>query len=89
MRMHLAAAEPCGWSWAILSNSCRQKGGEVIGEGWHQRAGGPHAEVNALQDARARGRDARGATLYSTLEPCNHVGRTPSCAEAAISAVPR
>ena len=61
-------------------------GGEVIGEGWHERAGAAHAEINALEDVAARGKDPRGATLYSTLEPCNHVGRTPSCAEAVIAA---
>ena len=60
--------------------------GAVIGEGWHERAGEAHAEVNALADARARGRDLRGATLYATFEPCNHTGRTPPCAEAVIAA---
>ena len=60
--------------------------GVVIGEGWHERAGEPHAEVNALADARARGRDPRGATLYVTLEPCNHQGRTPACTDAVIAA---
>ena len=62
------------------------KDGEVIGEGWHERAGEAHAEVNALLQAKARGLDVRGATLYSTLEPCNHVGRTAPCAEAVIAA---
>ena len=62
------------------------KNGEVIGEGWHQRAGEAHAEVNALADARARGHDPRGSTLFSTLEPCNHNGRTPACTEAVIAA---
>ncbi|OFZ99583.1 MAG: riboflavin biosynthesis protein RibD [Betaproteobacteria bacterium RIFCSPLOWO2_02_FULL_62_17] len=57
--------------------------GEVVGEGWHEAAGRPHAEVNALQQAGAR---ARGATAYVTLEPCNHHGRTPPCAEALIAA---
>jgi diaminohydroxyphosphoribosylaminopyrimidine deaminase/5-amino-6-(5-phosphoribosylamino)uracil reductase len=57
--------------------------GEVVGEGWHQRAGGPHAEIVALQQAGER---ARGASCYVTLEPCSHHGRTPPCAEALIAA---
>ncbi|MFZ1900024.1 MAG: bifunctional diaminohydroxyphosphoribosylaminopyrimidine deaminase/5-amino-6-(5-phosphoribosylamino)uracil reductase RibD [Azonexus sp.] len=57
--------------------------GEVIGEGWHEKAGEPHAEVNAL---RAAGERARGATAYVTLEPCSHHGRTPPCAEALVAA---
>src|SRR5262249_16338761 len=60
--------------------------GVVIGEGWHERAGLPHAEANALADVAARGRSARGATMYVTLEPCNHRGRTPPCADAVIAA---
>lgn len=62
------------------------RGGAVIGEGWHQRAGGPHAEINALADARARGAGPRGATAYVTLEPCNHQGRTPACTDALLEA---
>jgi len=59
------------------------KDGQVVGEGWHQRAGTPHAEIHALKQA---GHTARGATVYLTLEPCSHHGRTPPCAEALIQA---
>jgi len=58
----------------------------VIGEGWHERAGEAHAEVIALEAARARGEATRGATAYVTLEPCNHHGRTPPCTEALLAA---
>jgi diaminohydroxyphosphoribosylaminopyrimidine deaminase/5-amino-6-(5-phosphoribosylamino)uracil reductase len=57
--------------------------GAVVGSGWHRQVGGPHAEVEALREAGER---ARGATLYVTLEPCSHHGRTPPCADAVIAA---
>jgi diaminohydroxyphosphoribosylaminopyrimidine deaminase / 5-amino-6-(5-phosphoribosylamino)uracil reductase len=57
--------------------------GEVVGEGWHERHGGPHAEINALAAAGDR---ARGATMAVTLEPCTHHGMTPPCADALIAA---
>lgn len=60
--------------------------GRVIGEGFTQETGGPHAEVCAMRDARARGHDLCGATAYVTLEPCSHYGRTPPCALALIEA---
>src|SRR4051812_15468871 len=57
--------------------------GRIVGEGWHQRAGLPHAEVEAIRDA---GAEAKGATLYVTLEPCCTQGRTPPCTEAILAA---
>ena len=58
-------------------------GGAVVGEGWHRNAGGEHAEIIALKQA---GKSAKGATLYLTLEPCSHHGRTPPCVDAVIKA---
>lgn len=57
--------------------------GEIVGEGWHERRGGPHAEVVALE---AAGERARGATLYVTMEPCAHHGTTPPCTDAILAA---
>ena len=59
------------------------RGDEIVGEGWHERKGGPHAEVVALG---AAGEAARGATLYVTLEPCDHHGTTPPCVDAILAA---
>jgi diaminohydroxyphosphoribosylaminopyrimidine deaminase/5-amino-6-(5-phosphoribosylamino)uracil reductase len=58
-------------------------GDEVVGEGWHERRGEPHAEIHAL---RAAGERARGATLYVSMEPCSHHGRTPPCTDAVVAA---
>lgn len=59
------------------------KDGKIIGQGYHQKAGTPHAEVHALREA---GTKARGSTMYVTLEPCSHYGRTPPCSKAVIEA---
>ncbi|MDZ7615653.1 MAG: bifunctional diaminohydroxyphosphoribosylaminopyrimidine deaminase/5-amino-6-(5-phosphoribosylamino)uracil reductase RibD, partial [Patescibacteria group bacterium] len=61
------------------------RGAELIGEGWHRRYGGPHAEIEALHLAGPR---AAGATMYVTLEPCCHHGKTPPCTEAILRAAP-
>ncbi len=62
------------------------KGGRVIGQGWHHRAGEPHAEIEAIEAARKQARDPRGSVLYVTLEPCCTHGRTPPCTRAIIDA---
>lgn len=60
--------------------------GQVLGRGYHQRAGEGHAEVNAIADANAQGYDVSGATVYVSLEPCAFVGRTPACADTLVNA---
>ena len=60
--------------------------GEVLGEGFHAQLGGDHAEVVAIKDCRERGRDPAGATMYVTLEPCAHEGKTPPCSDAVLAA---
>lgn len=84
MEQALALAEKGRYSAA--PNPCvgcvLVRDGKVIGEGWHERAGLPHAEVNAL----AATEQAKGCTAYVTLEPCSHTGRTPPCADALITA---
>jgi len=62
------------------------KANQIIGRGWHKNFGGPHAEINALEDCRTLGVRPNGATMYVTLEPCSHQGKTGPCTEAVISA---
>jgi diaminohydroxyphosphoribosylaminopyrimidine deaminase/5-amino-6-(5-phosphoribosylamino)uracil reductase len=62
------------------------KANQVIGKGWHKEFGGPHAEINALQDCKTLGVNPRGATMYVTLEPCCHQAKTGPCTEAIIAA---
>jgi diaminohydroxyphosphoribosylaminopyrimidine deaminase / 5-amino-6-(5-phosphoribosylamino)uracil reductase len=64
------------------------KGGKAIGKGWHKKYGQPHAEINALADCRRKGHDPKGSTMYMTLEPCAHFGKTPPCTQAIIEAKP-
>lgn len=85
MRHALALAER-GWGQTSpnpMVGAVIVRDGEIVGEGWHARFGGAHAEVTAL--ARA-GERARGATVYVTLEPCSHHGKTPPCADALVAA---
>ncbi|MSQ73193.1 MAG: bifunctional diaminohydroxyphosphoribosylaminopyrimidine deaminase/5-amino-6-(5-phosphoribosylamino)uracil reductase RibD [Betaproteobacteria bacterium] len=84
MRRALALAEKGLWTTTPNPRvGCVvTKGERIVGEGWHERAGEPHAEVVALQ---AAGGEAKGATAYVSLEPCNHHGRTPPCTEAVIA----
>ena len=62
------------------------KRGQIIGRGWHRRAGLPHGEIEAIRQAQKRGHNSKGATLYVTLEPCCTHGRTPPCTEGVIAA---
>ncbi|MHC1712089.1 MAG: bifunctional diaminohydroxyphosphoribosylaminopyrimidine deaminase/5-amino-6-(5-phosphoribosylamino)uracil reductase RibD [Solidesulfovibrio sp.] len=59
-------------------------GGVIVAEGWHKVFGGPHAEVECLRDAEEKGVDPTGATMYVTLEPCNHFGKTPPCSRTLL-----
>ncbi len=62
------------------------KSGKVIGKGWHKKFGGPHAEINGLADCKRRGANPKGATMFVTLEPCCHFGKTGPCTDALIAA---
>jgi diaminohydroxyphosphoribosylaminopyrimidine deaminase / 5-amino-6-(5-phosphoribosylamino)uracil reductase len=77
------AAKGSGWTNPNpMVGAVIVKAGKIIGRGYHRRAGGPHAEIEALLEA---GAGARGATLYANLEPCSHFGKTPPCTEAIIN----
>ena len=83
MKMALELAEQ-GRGWTSpnpMVGAVIVKDGTVVGKGFHQATGTPHAEIHALDDA---GEKARGATLYVSLEPCNHTGRTPPCTQAIL-----
>jgi diaminohydroxyphosphoribosylaminopyrimidine deaminase/5-amino-6-(5-phosphoribosylamino)uracil reductase len=85
MRRALALARR-GWGCTApnpMVGAVVVRDGRVLGEGWHRAYGGPHAEVEALRSA---GDDARGATIYVSLEPCNHTGRQPPCVDALLAA---
>jgi diaminohydroxyphosphoribosylaminopyrimidine deaminase/5-amino-6-(5-phosphoribosylamino)uracil reductase len=62
------------------------KNDKIIGQGWHKKIGGPHAEINALADCKRKGNSPAGATMYVSLEPCCHFGKTPPCVNAIIAA---
>ncbi len=81
--LHLAAMAE-GFTWPNpMVGAVIVKDGKIVGRGYHQKAGTPHAEVHALREA---GEDAKGATIFVTLEPCSHFGRTPPCVDALIAA---
>ena len=88
MRRALELAERGRWSTAPnpTVGAVLVKDGAVAAEGWHQVCGQAHAEVNCLRDAAAKGVDPAGGTLYVTLEPCNHFGKTPPCSHAVLEA---
>ncbi len=88
MRRALALARR-GAGWAApnpMVGAILVSQGQIVGQGWHRCFGQNHAEINALADCRRRGSDSSGATLFVTLEPCCHHGKTPPCTEAIVEA---
>ncbi len=80
-RRGLGSTRPNPMVGAVIVRS-----GEIVGRGWHERSGGPHAEVNAIADAKNRGvTDFSDTTVYVTLEPCAHFGKTPPCADLVVA----
>ena len=88
MRRAVALAEQGRWQACPnpTVGAVLLRDGRIVAEGYHHAAGQPHAEIECLNDARAKGIDPRGATIVVTLEPCNHHGKTPPCSEALIEA---
>ena len=88
MRAALELAERGRWSTAPnpTVGAVLVQDGKIVAEGWHQVCGQAHAEVNCLRDAREKGVDVSRCTLYVTLEPCNHQGKTPPCTKAILEA---
>jgi diaminohydroxyphosphoribosylaminopyrimidine deaminase/5-amino-6-(5-phosphoribosylamino)uracil reductase len=80
-RRGISSVEPNPAAGAIII-----KANQIIGRGWHKKFGGPHAEINALKDCQSLGVTPNGATMYVTLEPCSHQGKTGPCTQAIISA---
>ena len=80
-RRGISAVEPNPAVGAVIT-----KTNQIIGKGWHRKFGGPHAEINAIEDCQTVGVTARGGTMYVTLEPCSHHGKTGPCTDAIISA---
>jgi len=80
-RRGISSVEPNPAVGAVIT-----KANQIIGKGWHKKFGGPHAEINAIEDCRTIGVTARGGTMYVTLEPCSHYGKTGPCTDAIISA---
>lgn len=88
MREAMREAAKCGWSAHPnpMVGAVIVRDGAELGRGYHHGSGTPHAEVEAIRNARERGMDVRNADIYVTLEPCNHYGKTPPCTEAIIAA---
>ncbi|UCF17960.1 MAG: bifunctional diaminohydroxyphosphoribosylaminopyrimidine deaminase/5-amino-6-(5-phosphoribosylamino)uracil reductase RibD, partial [Phycisphaerales bacterium] len=80
-RRGVSSVEPNPVVGAVIT-----KANQIIGKGWHKKFGGPHAEINAIEDCQTIGVTARGGTMYVTLEPCSHYGKTGPCTDAIISA---
>ena len=78
-KLGLGSVEPNPMVGAVIV-----KDGQIVGQGYHKKFGGPHAEPEAIADAIAKGVDLEGATMYVTLEPCSHQGKTPPCVDALI-----